>query len=97
MSKEKNNTKENTDNPFAGFGVINLSPAAPSIIQAPKVEEPAKIETGDKVPNLTEDEHKEKAAKATEEFDEPAPPLPPLVFVLFEPVPPAPPPPPPPG
>lgn len=72
MSKEKNNTKENTDNPFAGFGVINLNPTAPSIIQAPKVEEPVgKIETGDKVPNLTEDEHKEKAAEATKTIEEP--------------------------
>jgi len=72
MSKEKNNTKENTDNPFAGFGVINLNPTAPSIIQAPKVDEPvSKVETGDKVPNLTDEEDKERAAEATKFVEEP--------------------------
>lgn len=69
MTKEKSkDTKETQDNPFAGFGVINLSPAAPSIIQAPKVEDtPDEIKTGDKVINLTEEEEKEKAAQATVE------------------------------
>lgn len=71
MTKEKSkDNKEGQDNPFSGFGVINLSPAAPSIIQAPKVEDTAKVETGDKVVNLTEEENKEKASEATTKVEQ---------------------------